>query len=212
MLTSENINEIAAALAKAQSVIVNPAKDSENPHFKSRYADLAAGLNVVRPALSAHSVTFTQITRMDVDVMMLDTRFIHSSGQWIEGEFPVCKFPAPPQQIGSALSYARRYSLFAMVGIAGDDDDGNEASRSETPVPPRSASLSRVASYDEVASKQARDAMLDELDNCDSREQLHDWATRHSSEKALLTKDDQGTVSAAFARTQFAIKNKASAA
>lgn len=212
MATSEHVNELFAALAKAQGAIINPSKDSRNPHFNSSYADLSSGINAIRLALTSQNIGFVQLTRLDGDVLMLDTRLTHASGQWIESTFPVCRFPSKPQETGSALTYARRYSLFAMVGIAGDDDDGNEASRSETPVPPRSVSLSRVASYDEAASKQARDAMLDELDNCNSREQLHDWATKHSSEKARLTKDDQGTVSAAFARAQFAIKNKASAA
>jgi hypothetical protein len=137
MRTSEQIDQIATALAKAQGAIQNPAKDSENPHFKSKYADLSGGLNVVRPILSQNGIAVVQMTRMDGDLMMLDTRLAHSSGQWIESDYPVCRFPAKQQEVGSALTYARRYSLFAAAGIAGEDDDGNEASKSETPAPPR---------------------------------------------------------------------------
>jgi hypothetical protein len=137
MHTSEQIDQIATALAKAQGEMQNPAKDSKNPHFKSKYADLSAGLNAVRPILSKNGIAVVQMTRMDGEVMMLDTRLAHSSGQWIESAYPVCRFPAKQQEAGSALTYSRRYSLFAMVGIAGEDDDGNEASETDTPAPPR---------------------------------------------------------------------------
>ena len=135
MKTSDATNEIAAALAKAQGVINNPGKKSENPHFKSSYADLSAGINAIREGLSANAIAVIQATRIDGDVMMLDTRLSHSSGQWIEAEFPVCKFPSAPQVTGSALTYARRYSLFGMVGIAGEDDDGNAAKDAKVEAP-----------------------------------------------------------------------------
>ena len=137
MKTSDAINEIAAALAKAQGAINNPGKKSENPHFKSAYADLSAGINAVREGLSAHGISYVQATRIDGDVMMLDTCLLHSSGQWIASEFPVCKFPSAPQVTGSALTYARRYSLFALVGIAGEDDDGNAANEASPRINPK---------------------------------------------------------------------------
>lgn len=139
MLTSDTINEIAAALAKAQGDIANPAKEAENPHFRSRYADLAAGLNAVKSALSANAIAVVQSTYMADDLLMLNTRLVHASGQWFSSDYPVCRFPAKHQEAGSALTYSRRYALFALVGIAGDDDDGNEASKSETPAPKRKA-------------------------------------------------------------------------
>lgn len=135
MKMSDAIDQIATALAKAQGEITNPAKDSENPHFKSRYADLAAGINAVKNALSSNGIAVVQSTYMDGEIMMLSTRLVHSSGQWFGSEYPVCKFPIKHQEAGSAMSYSRRYALFALVGIAGDDDDGNEASKSETPAP-----------------------------------------------------------------------------
>lgn len=138
MNTSENFGELAAALAKAQGEMENPAKDAENPFFHNKYADMASGLNVIRPALSKHGLCVVQVTRMDDDFLMLDTRLIHASGQWIEATYPVCKFPAEQQKAGSALTYVRRYSLFALVGIAGEaEDDGNEASKKPTESPKR---------------------------------------------------------------------------
>ena len=129
MRTSDDINELSAALAKAQGALANPPKDRRNPHFNSDYADLTAGLKVIRPAIAAHGLSVVQMTRVNGDMMLLDTRLLHSSGQWIECEYPVCKVGIPPQQVGSALTYARRYALFSLVGIAGenDDDDGNGA-------------------------------------------------------------------------------------
>lgn len=128
--SSDRIDAISAALAKAQGQMANPTKGAVNPHFKSQYADLSAGLNAVRAALSANSIAIVQTTRMESEVLMLDTMLAHASGQWIASQWPVVKLPAAPQVIGSALTYARRYTLFALVGIAGEgeDDDGNAAS------------------------------------------------------------------------------------
>jgi hypothetical protein len=127
---SDRIDAISAALAKAQGQMANPGKTATNPHFKSSYADLSAGLKAVRTALSANAIAIVQTTRMEADVLMLRTALAHASGQWIGSEWPVVKLPSPPQVIGSALTYARRYTLFALTGIAGenDDDDGNAAS------------------------------------------------------------------------------------
>ena len=126
---SDRIDAISAALAKAQGQIANPGKTAVNPHFKSQYADLSAGLNAIRAALSANAIAIVQTTRMEADVLMLNSMLAHSSGQWIGSQWQVCKLPAPPQVIGSALTYARRYTLFALVGIAGEgeDDDANAA-------------------------------------------------------------------------------------
>ena len=141
MNTSEQIDQIATALAAAQADLRNPVKDAANPHFKSLYADLPSGLAIVRPTLAAHGIALVQATAIDGDVMMLETRLIHKSGQWVGSFYPVIKFPAPQQQIGSALTYAKRYSMFALVGIAGadEDDDGNAASTASTPAPVKAA-------------------------------------------------------------------------
>lgn len=147
MQTSEAINEIAAALAKAQGKIENPDKENVNPHFKSRYADLASGINAVRNALSEHGLSVVQTTCLDNELLILKTRLCHASGQWIEGTYPVCKFPTPPQQIGAAMTYARRYSMFAIVGIAPEDDDGNGASKDA--IQPRTHRQEQPATHNE---------------------------------------------------------------
>ncbi len=128
MQTSEHINELAAALSKAQAEIENPTKNTTNSHFKSRYADLAGGLTTIRPTLAKHGLSVTQLTSADGDMVTLHTRLMHSSGQWLEATYPVCRL-GKHQEMGSALTYARRYALFAAIGVAGedDDDDGNTA-------------------------------------------------------------------------------------
>lgn len=138
MKTSETIGKISDALAKAQSILKNPGKDAVNPHFRNSYATLDAGLNIVRDALSKHSIALIQATRVDGDILILETRLSHSSGEWIEAEYPVCRFPAKPQEMGSAMTYAKRYALFSFVGIAGeDDDDGNAANANTVSAPVR---------------------------------------------------------------------------
>ena len=123
MNTSENINEIAKALATAQAGMENASKNAENGHFKNKYADLAEVLNVVRPALAGQGIAIVQLTSTQGDVLVLHTRLIHASGQWIESEYPVCKLPIAPQQMGAAMTYSRRYSLASVCGIAQEDDD-----------------------------------------------------------------------------------------
>lgn len=137
------MGKLADALAKAQAKISNPAKTALNPHFKSNYANLATGIDAIRSALGEQGIAFVQTTAMKGEMMVLYTRLIHSSGEWIGSEWPVAAYSkVSPQQMGSALTYGRRYSLFSIVGIAGhdDDDDGNMASNGhqarQVPTPP----------------------------------------------------------------------------
>lgn len=136
--TSDDIGELAGAMAKAQAAIANPTKTRENAFFKngagkpSKYADLATGLSVIRPALSAQNLAVFQVTHIEQDRVFVFTRIVHSSGQWIESRYPVSVF-VDQQKMAAALTYARRNSLFALVGIAGeeDDDDGGDPSNSK---------------------------------------------------------------------------------
>ena len=124
---SEQINEIGAALAKAQGAIENATKDKANPFFKSTYADLAGVWDACRAALSANGLSVVQTPEQSDKGVAVSTMLLHSSGQWIKGSYlmPVSKFDA--QSVGSAITYARRYALAAMVGVAPEDDDGNAA-------------------------------------------------------------------------------------
>jgi len=137
MITSQETGEIAAAMAKAQEKIENPTKHktakvkSDKGNYDYMYTDLATGLECIRPALSAQSIAVFQVPTTDRNGnMILLTRLIHSSGQWIESDYLVCGPNLDHQKKGSALTYSRRQSLFAMVGVAGadDDDDGRAAS------------------------------------------------------------------------------------
>ena len=126
--SSEQIGEIAAALAKAQGDIENVAKDKENPHFKSRYATLAAVLDEARPKFAKHGLAILQMpVNGEGTNLGVVTRLTHSSGQWIESTLYVAPAKFDAQGAGSAITYLRRYSLMAIAGIAPDDDDGEAA-------------------------------------------------------------------------------------
>ena len=132
MNTSEQINELAAALATAQGSISAAKYDGTNPHLKNRYTTLSAVWDAIRKPLSDNGLAVVQVVDMDSDGMILSTRLMHSSGQYIEAVYPVTAGEARgisgAQAIGSALTYARRYSLTALIGVVSDDDDdGNSA-------------------------------------------------------------------------------------
>src|SRR5499427_766718 len=133
--SSESIGTIAAALAKAQAELINPEKSLvatiRSPVHREgdrtfRYAPLSSGLDIVRKGLGRHEIATIQTTMMDKDagLLRLTTVLAHSSGEWISSEWPVCPIAdiASPQRMGAALTYARRYALFTLVGIAGEDD------------------------------------------------------------------------------------------
>src|SRR5712664_431968 len=133
--SSESIGAIAAALAKAQAELTNPEKSltasipSPFPREGDRtfrYASLASGLDIVRKSLGQHEIATVQTTAIDQDSgqIRLTTLLAHASGEWISSDWPVCPISetATPHRMGAALTYARRYALFALVGIAGEDD------------------------------------------------------------------------------------------
>ena len=128
MKTSDSIKELATALAKAQATMAGAKKDSTNPHFRSKYADLASIWEACRDALTSNGIAVVQMTRATAEeAVIVETRLMHSSGEWIEGELLVPVTKADAQGFGSALTYARRYSLAAAVGVAPEDDDGAAA-------------------------------------------------------------------------------------
>lgn len=128
---SEQINELGSALAKAQGQIEGAKKDSANPFFKSKYADLASVWEACRKQLSDNGLSITQCPEESDNGIAVETMIIHSSGQWIKSRYtmPVSKLDA--QAVGSAITYARRYALAAIVGIAPEDDDGNAAAKAK---------------------------------------------------------------------------------
>jgi hypothetical protein len=138
---SPSIAALAAALAKAQGEMEGAAKANVNPHFKSKYADLASVWDACRAPLSKHGLSILQPVRADGPHVTVTTILAHSSGVWIEESLTMTAQQNTPQGVGSAITYGRRYGLAAMVGIAPEDDDGNAASaqpaaRQETTVAP----------------------------------------------------------------------------
>lgn len=135
---SESVNELAAALAKAQGQIDNAIKDSANPFFKSKYADLAGIRDMIRKPLSDNGIAVVQGVGYDFGAGLVHvvTSLIHSSGQWIRSTlFMPIKGEATPQAVGSAATYGRRYGLSGMVGIAQEDDDAELAMGRKPSVP-----------------------------------------------------------------------------
>jgi hypothetical protein len=124
------MKQIATALVKAQKAFGPALKTATNPHFRSRYADLAACVEAVMDGLNNNGIAFVQqLTESDTGVIV-ETVFIHESGEMLNcGKLHVPAVKHDPQGYGSALTYARRYSLMAACGIAPEDDDGNAASR-----------------------------------------------------------------------------------
>lgn len=130
------MQKIATALVKAQKEFGPALKSSTNPHFKSRYADLAACVEAVIDALNNNGIALLQQTSECADGVIVETMFLHESGESIScGKLHVPASKQDPQGYGSALTYARRYSLMAACGIAPEDDDGNAASRRPTASP-----------------------------------------------------------------------------
>ena len=135
-MQSEQINELAAALSKAQASITGALKDSANPFFKSKYADLASCWDACRKQLTDNGLSVIQTTDIVSDTVVVRTTLAHSSGQWVSGILPVKTKDESPQAQGSGITYARRYALAAIVGLAQIDDDA-EAAQGRTGINPR---------------------------------------------------------------------------
>lgn len=125
--TSESVTALSAALAKAQARVKGAAKDSTNPHFKSRYADLASIWDACREALTANGLSIVQAPSSDDAGAYVTTRLCHASGEWMESTVGVPLATPTAQALGSVITYLRRYALAAMVGVAPEDDDGQAA-------------------------------------------------------------------------------------
>jgi hypothetical protein len=154
MTTSEQIGELAAALAKAQGEMDGAKKGSVNPFFRSKFADLASVKDAVREPFALHGLSYVQFPRTEyqgtpevvetvaktsgekragvrvICIVSVVTRLMHTSGQWIEGDPVSAMLPnGDPQAVGSAITYLRRYALQAVAGVASEDDDGEAAHR-----------------------------------------------------------------------------------
>lgn len=160
---SEGINELATALAKAQGEMTHAKKDADNPFFKSKYADLPAVIDAARPHLAKHGLSVSQFTDIDEQSrVILISQLNHSSGQWQRSVYPLNPVKNDPQGLGSAFTYARRYTYCGLTGIAatGEDDDGNAAS-GNTGIAPKQTQAPQeesMASYNAHKAKFVVDA------------------------------------------------------
>lgn len=248
--SSESIAALAAALAKAQCELINPEKSlvgtiTSKPGDKGagsrstgsvegtervfRYASLASGLDIVRKTLGQHGIATVQTTAIDQasGTVNLTTMLAHASGEWIASDWPVCAVAEAeePHRMGAALTYARRYALFTLVGIAGEDDldapdlltspvstAGDEDGKTSGPLrhrngAGRTTSTARSARGTPVAFRQTlppdqsvlkRDLILSELATVDCSDAAALWAQRIMAAKNSLTAADAACVEAAF--------------
>ena len=223
--SSETVGAIAAALAKAQGELVNPERSltatirSPFPREADRtfrYASLASGLEIVRKALGQHEIATVQTTCIDQasGQIQLTTLLAHASGEWISSEWPVCPITetAAPHRMGAALTYARRYALFALVGIAGEDDlDAPDTLIEPSPAiaqrldptvqstrRPSKTIVHRAPVLDQVRSGTLRDQLLAEIRALTDGDDLALWACKRLPAKNTLTADDARIVEAAY--------------
>jgi hypothetical protein len=238
---SETIGTIAAALAKAQAQLVNPEKslvatirsaEADGSERSFRYAPLSSGLDIVRKTLSQHEIATVQTTSIDESsgIVRLSTVLAHASGEWIASDWPVCAISetAAPHRMGAALTYARRYALFTLVGIAGEDDlDAPDIISPKAPErQPNSAPTSRKSplyggqshstrqflkkSSAKAASRPShqvfktetsaalRDQLTAQLQGLKSSDEAAHWAHRVISIKNTLTTEDAEHIEQAF--------------
>src|SRR6516164_2365249 len=199
--SSESIGTIAAALAKAQAELTNPEKSLvaiiRSPFPREgdrtfRYAPLSSGLDIVRKGLGRHEIATIQTTAIDKDagLLRLTTVLAHSSGEWISSEWPVCPIAdiASAQRMGAALTYARRYALFTLVGIAGEDDLDAPALGA--------TSKTGVGAADQSAL--LRERLLGQVVAINSTDEAAAWARQNLSAKNTLTVDDARIVEEEF--------------
>jgi len=237
--SSETVAALASALAKAQAELVNPEKSltatiRTGPPGEGersfRYAPLSSGLDIVRKTLGQHEIATLQTTAIDQTAGMvnLTTTLAHASGEWIASDWPVCPIAetANPQRMGAALTYARRYALFTLVGIAGEDDldDLCDGPRSPTPsadehslkpkdgqpwLPPRMPGNGQARggrkgaipiTLDPDQSAAMREKLLTELGTITSADLAAAWAREALTAKNSLTATDAKLVEDAFER------------
>jgi hypothetical protein len=235
--SADSIGALAAALAKAQAELTNPEKSltatlpagsAREADRSFRYAPLAGGLDIVRKCLGRHEIAVIQSTAIDREagLVRLTTMLAHASGERLSSDWPVCAIAetASPRRMGAALSYARRYALFAMVGIAGEDDldapdllapseaksrravtsgsapkgNGQAGSGFSTPSRRPPAPRPAAAALTPEQSAQLRTRFLEELGTLGTADQLTEWVQRILPLKSTMTAEDASSIEEAF--------------
>ena len=133
---TESIGKLTEALVKAQAVMETASKDADNPFFKSKYTTLAGCWDVARKPLSDNGLAVIQTTTFEEgNSVIVETTLSHVSGEWVRGSLKTPLAKLDPQAVGSAITYARRYALSAMIGIVSEEDDDGESAMGRTPTP-----------------------------------------------------------------------------
>ncbi len=167
MTKSESIKELAAALSKAQAEMTDAEKDGFNPHFKAKFATLSSAIEAVRKPLAKNGLSVIQTFDSDGQGICLDTTLMHLSGEWISSSLRLLINKNDMQGLGSAASYARRYSLMAITGIAQEDDDAQ-------------SSVKKEDKHDVEKSKAFEKALDDHTKN------VNDWANAQTKNKPSI--------------------------
>lgn len=206
MKTSDKLDKLVPTFAKAQEALQNIIKDAPNSHLKTKFLSLARGGEHIREIFSPLGIAITQTTRFDGGLLLLDTR-ASMGEQWMESEYPVCSFPARPQDLGSHMSYARRYSLFSFVGLVGEDEDDAEAIKN-TPIAAakKPEPKPKPAEFDAETSAKIRKQFVDDLAQIRNTTHLIDWSNKTFDDRNRLTKDDYEAVKDAFSMVQADLK------
>lgn len=152
--------ELFAAMAKAQGEIENASKNAANPHFRSKYADLAEVLNTVRPVLSKHGLSLMQATGFDGTLVHVTTILAHEAGGYVTTVSSCQPAKTDAQGVGSATTYLRRYSAAAVAGVAQEDDDGNAAAHDKKPRPISEADKAKADEFRTALEGAADDVEL----------------------------------------------------
>ena len=230
---SSSIGALAAALAKAQAELVNPEKSLVGaiarskpgaPERTFRYAPLSSGLDIIRKTLGQYEIATIQTTNIDDEsgIIRLTTVLAHASGEWMSSDWPVCPVSetGTPHRLGAALTYARRYALFTLVGIAGEDDidapdlpvAGEQVQRAPSPLrdangastasaattAPKRGSRSPLPILDIAQSADLRKQLEGQLGGVNTTEELTAWAARILATRNTLTSVDALALERAF--------------
>lgn len=190
MNSSDTIGHIAKALSAAQAELKNPAKDkvatieSNKGRFKYSYADFAAALDDIRPVLSKHKLALTQAPFMvEGNYVMLDTRLLHESGEWIGSVYPV-GLVADHRTLGSSMSYARRHAAFPLLGIQGEEEDDDAEPPQQRQAPAQPAAVESIA-----------DTYIKHFNEAETSAAFEEWVTKARAAAGRMTSADKTRVS-----------------
>ena len=182
MRTSEAIDQLATALAAAQAEMPNASLNRANPFYNSRYADLSAIREASLPALTKHGLSIVQTPYLTDEGLILMSRLLHKSGQWIEGEWPIPH--GTPQAMGSQLTYGRRYLWSGQAGVTADDDDDANAAETAAKAKPKVKGVAEVGLETKTLGKRESrpiyNALVIELRDFTNKPALTKWAMENT--------------------------------